>query len=163
MAWLKSIILEIYDLDERVAMLALKRGLHSSRFTYSLDKIYQKSYSKLLTRAQKYIWAEEATVVRWEIDRKPRRKKPREDHSNNPAKKPITSHQQSPKSSQNILITLLSSVLKWTSSWKSKEKSSSTGHYPWNLLLLIEIKIDIVNSIENTFMILRTVTPWKMT
>lgn len=57
----KLAILEIYNLDESVAMLAMKRGLRSSRFIYSLDKTYLKSYSKLLIHAQKYIHAKEAT------------------------------------------------------------------------------------------------------
>lgn len=59
----KSATLEIYNMDESIAMLALKRGLRSFRFTYSLDKTYPKSYSELLTHAQKYIRVEEAIVV----------------------------------------------------------------------------------------------------
>lgn len=44
----KVATLEIYNLDELMAMLAMKRGLHSSQFNFSLDKTYPKSYSELL-------------------------------------------------------------------------------------------------------------------
>lgn len=37
-AWFKIAMLEVYYLDEFVAMLTLKRGLRPYRFTYSLDK-----------------------------------------------------------------------------------------------------------------------------
>lgn len=93
----KSAILEIYDLDEHVAMLASKRGLRSSKFTYSIYKTYPRSYLELLTCAQKYIWVEEVVVVQQETDGKPRRKKPWEDPSNNQVEKPTTSHPRSLK------------------------------------------------------------------
>ena len=54
--------LEITDLNEYVAMSALKKGLKQSRFTYSLDKIFPKTYSELLALASKYIRADEGAA-----------------------------------------------------------------------------------------------------
>ena len=56
--------LEITDLNEFVAMLALKKGLKQSRFTYSLDKTFPKTYSELLARASKYIREDEGAASR---------------------------------------------------------------------------------------------------
>lgn len=77
MTWFKSIILEIYNLDEPVAMLTIKRCLHSSKFTYFLDKIYPKFYLELLTYTQKYLCMEEVVAIWWETDRKPKKKRPK--------------------------------------------------------------------------------------
>lgn len=49
MARFKSAALEIYHLDESMAILAIKRGLCTSCFTYFLDKKHPKSYLELLT------------------------------------------------------------------------------------------------------------------
>lgn len=65
---------EIYNMDEFVAMLAMKRELHLSRFIYSLDKTYPKSYSKLLAYVQKYIRAKEGAVIQREDNNKSRKK-----------------------------------------------------------------------------------------
>ena len=54
--------LEIIDLNEYVAMSTLKKGLKQSRFTYSLDKPFPKTYSELLARASKYIRADEGAA-----------------------------------------------------------------------------------------------------
>ena len=54
--------LEITDLNEVVAMSALKKGLKQSRFTYSLDKTFLKTYPELLARASKYIWVDEGAA-----------------------------------------------------------------------------------------------------
>ena len=56
--------LEIPDLNEHVAMSALKKGLRTSRLTFSLDKKFPKSYAELLSRAQKYAAAEEQAANR---------------------------------------------------------------------------------------------------
>lgn len=64
----KMATLEIYNLNEIVAMLALKKGLRISWFTYFLDKKPPKIYSELLIRAQKYIHADEADRTRRELD-----------------------------------------------------------------------------------------------
>ena len=64
MAHFNVATLEITDLNEFVAMSALKKGLKQSRFTYSLDKTFPKTYSKLLARASKYIRADEGAASR---------------------------------------------------------------------------------------------------
>lgn len=48
----KMTMLEIYNLNESMTMLALKRELRPSQFIYSLDKTYPKSYSESLTHAK---------------------------------------------------------------------------------------------------------------
>lgn len=53
MARFKSVTLEVYNLDKSMDMLALKRVLHTSCLTYSLDKILIKSYSKMLAHGEK--------------------------------------------------------------------------------------------------------------
>lgn len=64
---------EIYNLDEVEAMLMMKRGLRSSRFTYLLDKTYTKSYLELLNYAKKYICMEKGALGWWEANKKPRK------------------------------------------------------------------------------------------
>ena len=67
--------LEITDLNEYVAMSALKKGLKKSRFTYSLDKTFPKTYFELLARASKYIRADEGATSRRETEGKKEVKK----------------------------------------------------------------------------------------
>lgn len=74
MAWFKVAMLEVYNLDKSMAMIAKKRGLRTSRFTYSLDKANPKSYSEMLVHAQNYIHMDEGALTWWEIDRKLKRK-----------------------------------------------------------------------------------------
>lgn len=62
-AQFKIATIKIYNLDEPIAIIAMKRRFRSSRFTYFLDKIYPKSYSKLLTHAQKYTCMENAIGI----------------------------------------------------------------------------------------------------
>jgi len=66
--------LEIPDLNEHVAMPALKKGLRTSRLTFSLDKKFSKSYAELLSRAQKYADTEEQAANRRLIEGKPHSK-----------------------------------------------------------------------------------------
>lgn len=47
----KSITMEVYNLDIPVAILAMKRGLHLSCFTYSLYKKPPRFYAELLLHA----------------------------------------------------------------------------------------------------------------
>lgn len=70
----KVAALEVYNLNEFVAMLAIKRKLRTSQFTYSLDKKLPRSYLELLSRAKKYIHAKEANHTRRELDGRPRKK-----------------------------------------------------------------------------------------
>lgn len=74
MACFKVAMLEIYHLDELVAMLAMKRELHPSQFTYSMDKTYPKFYLELLVHAHKYICIEEGALTRQEADKKLKKK-----------------------------------------------------------------------------------------
>lgn len=69
----KTAMMEIYHLDEVVAMPAMKR-LHPSRFIYSLDKTYFMSYLELLTCTQKYIRVEKGALTWCEADGKLKRK-----------------------------------------------------------------------------------------
>ena len=48
MVYFNTTTLEVMDLNELTAIVAMKQGLHSSRFTYSLDKMLSRSYVKLL-------------------------------------------------------------------------------------------------------------------
>lgn len=67
-------MLEVYNLDKSMVMLALKRGHCPSHFTYSLDKTFFKSYSEMLARAQKYIHADEGALTQHEINEKSKKK-----------------------------------------------------------------------------------------
>lgn len=54
MAHFNIATLEVLDLNESMTMLAIKKELRSSNFTFFLDKKFLKSYSELLARAKKY-------------------------------------------------------------------------------------------------------------
>ena len=56
--------LEVRDLNEDMAISAMKRGLRASRFTYSLDKTLPRTYVELLERAYKYMRADEGASDR---------------------------------------------------------------------------------------------------
>lgn len=56
-----------------MAILAMKKGLRTFYFTYSLDKKHLKC-SELLTHAQKYIHMEEGDRTWKELDGKPQKK-----------------------------------------------------------------------------------------
>lgn len=53
MAQFKTVTLEVYHLNESMAMLALKYKLHPSHLTNSLDKRPAKSYLEMLAHVQK--------------------------------------------------------------------------------------------------------------
>lgn len=53
MAQFKVATLQVYHLDEPMAMLALKRGLHTSHLTNFLDKMPVKSYLEMLAHMQR--------------------------------------------------------------------------------------------------------------
>ncbi|XP_073099125.1 uncharacterized protein [Elaeis guineensis] len=59
-----KIILEIRDLNEDMAISAMKRGLRRSRFSYSLDKTLPRTYAELLERVYKYIHIDETASDR---------------------------------------------------------------------------------------------------
>ena len=56
-------MLEVHNLNEKVAMSALKRGLWNNYFLFSLDKSFSKDYIDLLTHAWKYAQVEEAVAI----------------------------------------------------------------------------------------------------
>ena len=63
-------MLEVRDLNEDMAISAMKRGLRGSRFMYSLDKILPRTYAELLERAYKYVHADEGASDRRLTERK---------------------------------------------------------------------------------------------
>ena len=58
--------LVISDLDQTVAMTAMKEGLKPSRFLFSLEKKFTVDYAEMLAQAEKYANAEEAMAARKE-------------------------------------------------------------------------------------------------
>ena len=50
-AHFNTAMLEVRDLNEDMAISAIKRGLRKFRFTYSLDKTLSRTYAELLKRA----------------------------------------------------------------------------------------------------------------
>lgn len=83
-------ILEVYNLDESMVMLALKHKLPTSDLI-SLDKIPVKSYLEMLVHAHKYFYEEEGTISPCEVDERPN-KKAREEPSRALTSKPDLSH-----------------------------------------------------------------------
>ena len=55
---------EVRDLNEDMAISAMKKGLRGSRFTYSLDKTLLRTYVELLEHAYKYMRADEGASDR---------------------------------------------------------------------------------------------------
>ncbi|XP_038985514.1 uncharacterized protein LOC120111721 [Phoenix dactylifera] len=51
---------EVRELDQSVAMSALKTGARSYRFLFSIEKSFPADFTKMLVRARKYAKAEEA-------------------------------------------------------------------------------------------------------
>ena len=67
--------LEVRDLNEDMAMSAMKRDLRGSRFIYSLNKTLPWTYVELLEHTYKYIHVDEAASDRCQIDGKGQKKK----------------------------------------------------------------------------------------
>ena len=61
MARFNKVILEVKDLNEDIAISAMKRGLRRSKFSYSLDETLPQTYAELLERTYKYICVDETT------------------------------------------------------------------------------------------------------
>ncbi|XP_014679194.1 PREDICTED: uncharacterized protein LOC106819047 [Priapulus caudatus] len=53
-------VLEVWNLDQSVAMAALKGGLQKNDLLFSLEKKYPRDFADLLARAEGYVRAEEA-------------------------------------------------------------------------------------------------------
>ena len=51
---------EVRDLDQSIAMIALKGRLQKNSLVFSLKKKYLKNFTEMLDRTKKYIRAEEA-------------------------------------------------------------------------------------------------------
>lgn len=90
-AQFKMAMLEVYYLDEFVAMLDLKRRLHPSRLTYFMDKTPPKSYSEILAHME-YIDVNEEAFIQHEADKKFRNNKAREEPGKAQYSKPNSSH-----------------------------------------------------------------------
>ena len=58
--------LKITDLDQTIAMTAMKDGLRPSKFLFSLKKSFPMDYAEMLSRADKYANAEEAMASKRE-------------------------------------------------------------------------------------------------
>ena len=58
--------MEITDLDQTIAMTAMKDGLRPSRFLFSLEKRFPVDYAEMLSLADKYVNAEEAMASKRE-------------------------------------------------------------------------------------------------
>ncbi|KAG1365253.1 putative Retrotransposon gag protein [Cocos nucifera] len=77
--------LEVRNLDQSVAMAALKGGLQKNDLLFSLEKRYPRDFADLLARAERYARAEEAFKLRDEEtlrerltgDREPNEVRPR--------------------------------------------------------------------------------------
>ena len=58
-----TVTLEVTDLDQMVAMLAMKDTLKPSRFLFSLEKKFSISFFEMLSHAKKYANTEEAFLA----------------------------------------------------------------------------------------------------
>ena len=66
--------MEIPNLNEHMAMSALKMGLKPSKLTFSIDKSSPKDYAALLGKAHKYALAEEQAATRRQAEGKSAKK-----------------------------------------------------------------------------------------
>ena len=98
-------MLEVRDLNEDMAISAMKRGLKGSRLTYSLDKTIPRTYAELLERAYKYMHADEGAFDRCLTETKSLKEKRRKGRalaelSGPPTDKQASPRRQSPRSPQ---------------------------------------------------------------
>ncbi|XP_038976929.1 uncharacterized protein LOC120107647 [Phoenix dactylifera] len=56
---------EVRELDQSIAMSALKTGARSYRLLFSNEKSFPVDFTEMLLRAEKYVKAEEAIAFRW--------------------------------------------------------------------------------------------------
>ena len=97
MARFNATTLEVRDLNEDMAISAMKRGLRGSKFTYSLDKTLSQIYAKLLEHAYKYIRTDEAASDRRQIEEKCQKKKQKKNGDLTTSSRPTTNKQASPR------------------------------------------------------------------
>ena len=69
-AHFNAVTLEVRDLNEDMAILAMKRCLRRFRFSYFLDKTLFQTYAELLKCAYKYIHTDEGISDRRQIEEK---------------------------------------------------------------------------------------------
>ncbi len=62
--WFTAATWEVRELDQSIAMSALKTGARSYRFLFSIEKNFPADLTEMLVRARKYAKAEEAVAVR---------------------------------------------------------------------------------------------------
>ena len=76
--------MEITDLDQTVAMTAMKGELKPSRFLFGLEKRFPTNSIEMLTRAKKYANAEKAMMAKNDApaSRTERKNKRRDEPSN---------------------------------------------------------------------------------
>ena len=75
MARFNAAMLKVKDLNEDMAISAMKRELRGSRFTYSLHKTFSQTYAELLEHAYKYMHMDEAASDRCQTEGKGQKKK----------------------------------------------------------------------------------------
>ncbi|XP_073110866.1 uncharacterized protein [Elaeis guineensis] len=92
-----TITLEVRDLNEDMAISAMKRGLRRSRFTYFLDKTLPRTYAELLEHAYKYMRADEGASDRCLTEAKGPKEKRRKGRAPAEPSKPPTDKQVSPQ------------------------------------------------------------------
>ncbi|XP_073117756.1 uncharacterized protein [Elaeis guineensis] len=88
--------LEVRDLNEDMAISAMKRRLRESRFTYSLDKTLPRTYAELLERAYKYMRADEGSSDRRSTEFKGLKEKRRKGRDPAEPSRPSTDGRVSP-------------------------------------------------------------------
>ena len=88
--------LEVRDLNEDMAISAMKRGLRASRFTYSLDKTLPRTYAELLEHAYNYMRADEGASDRRLAESKGPKEKRRKGRDPASLSKPPTDSRVSP-------------------------------------------------------------------
>ena len=96
MARFNTATLEVRDLNEDMAISAMKRGLRASRFTYSLDKTLPRTYVELLECAYKYMRADEGASDRRSTEFKGPKKKRRKGQDPAESSRPPTDGRVSP-------------------------------------------------------------------
>ena len=88
---------EVKNLNENMAISAMKRGLRGSRFTYSLDKTLPWTYAELLECTYKYMRADEGASDRRQTKSKGQKKKQKKSGAPTESSRPPTNKRASPR------------------------------------------------------------------
>ena len=89
--------LEVRDLNEDMAISAIKRGLKGSRFIYFLDKTLLRTYAELLERAYKYMHADEGASDRCLTESTGQKEKQKKNRAPAESSRPPTDKRVSPR------------------------------------------------------------------